>query len=329
MSDNGIVEPRGDWRGAFTWDGYFMRMRMSTVTRKYCQCTYDIYNPRTWPLIAWVGAGDSGADYRKSKIPPRYVAYPQTRIDSMDELQPIKLLKFWTPKMLFEYYPFNYNRKGQLRAHPHIPSDELEEWMSLVNRDKQPNIEESYKEDIELGPVSVSELERQLDRASKEAEEAKETAHSYRLSALKYQTEAEIQTKLKVLFEKYLSEDRAEAAGLWNDLRSLKSSKSELQSMFDNLEREHEQSLEAREKLWQNQRESELSRKTEEIKGLESEVKKLQAHLAVANQETAAEKETIVKIWEGMKKLQEASSQKHKATEEVSEAPRKKAKTEA
>jgi len=127
MSDKDI-EPCGTWNGDFSWDGYFMRMHMKTVTQQY-----DMYNPRTWPLIRHVVATENGVDYRKSKIPPEYLVYEQTLIKEMDELRPLQgqrvvsRRKNRVVKNLFRYYPLNYDRNGELRAHPHIPAYELEE----------------------------------------------------------------------------------------------------------------------------------------------------------------------------------------------------------
>ena len=35
-------------------------------------------------------------------------------------------------KVMFAYYPFNFDRYGEMRKSPHIPADELKEWIKLM-----------------------------------------------------------------------------------------------------------------------------------------------------------------------------------------------------
>ncbi|KAH6881464.1 hypothetical protein BKA58DRAFT_445648 [Alternaria rosae] len=348
MSDKDI-EPCGIWSSDFTWDGYFMRMHMKTFTQKY-----DMYSPRTWPLVRQVVATENSVDYRKSKVPPEY-------------LRTVNRRKNRNMKNLFRYYPLNYDRNGELRAHPHMPPDELEEWLSQVSRgvrattvevdtkdvvhdshatevlpedscpDACPDVayEEIMKVLADSDPTSVAtvaKLEEELSCTQKKLGEVEKNsltrynslfkiAKSRHENALMYRAHAENILKEKTRAEEALLDETARVTKLENELKSSKVSKIKLQSMFDDLENTYVQSL-------QDVR-SVVATKVEEIKGLDAEVKKLTADLAVANQGIAAGKQRIVKILKEMKKAQEPSSQKNKATEDILEVQRKKLKSEA
>ncbi|KAI4949602.1 hypothetical protein J4E91_005342 [Alternaria rosae] len=341
MSDKDI-EPCGVWSGDFTWDGYFMRMHMKTVNREY-----DMFNPRTWPLVSQVVATENKIDYRKSKVPPEYLVYEQTLIKDLDGLRPLQgqrivnRRKNRNMKNFFRYYPLNYDRNGELRAHPHMLPDELKEWLSHVNRSIRTTTEDTDTKDevndnhangvlpedgcpdacpdaayeeimktlIDSGPTSataVARLEEELSCTRKKLEEVEKNSVT-RYNSLFEQT----LRKEKARTEEALSNETAKVTKLENELKSSKVSKFKLQSMFDDLENTYVQSL-------QDVR-SEVVTKVEEIKGLDAEVKKLTADLAVANQGIAAGKQRIVMIWKEMKKVQGPSSQKNKATEDISE----------
>ena len=377
MSDKDI-EPCGVWDSDFSWDGYFLRMHMKTVTQQY-----DMYNPRTWPLVSQVMATENNSDYRKSKVPPEYLVYEQTLIKDLDALRPLQAQRTLNRrknrgmKNLFRYYPLNYDRNGELRAHPHIPADELEEWLNQVCRSVPTTTEEVDTKDVvyddhaneslpkdsyleacpdaaydaimktlvDSGPASiatVARLEEELSCARKNFQEmrknsvtkydelAKKTQHHQNV-LLKYAAYLSKGRKELTRTGKALSEEKAKVTKLESDLESCLASNIRLQDRYDALEREYARSQAMMDGLSQNlqHRTSEVASKIGEIKGLDSVVKKLTADLAVANQETTAEKQRIVKIWKELKKVQESSSQKNKATEDVSETQRKKLKSEA
>lgn len=125
---NEDTKPYGDWNGDFTWDGHFLRMHIKTVTQKY-----DMEDPRTWPLVHGVVATGDGVDHRKTKLPPQYMVYDQDLIKTLNEYRPLQGSRAKSGRQRkndatsrFLFYPFNYDRWGQLRAHPHIPPDDLE-----------------------------------------------------------------------------------------------------------------------------------------------------------------------------------------------------------
>lgn len=125
---NEDTKPCGDWNGDFTWDGHFLRMHIKTVTQKY-----DMEDPRTWPLVHGVVATGDGVDHRKTKLPPQYMVYDQDLIKTLNEYRPLQGSRAKSGRQRkndatsrFLFYPFNYDRWGQLRAHPHIPPDDLE-----------------------------------------------------------------------------------------------------------------------------------------------------------------------------------------------------------
>jgi hypothetical protein len=64
------IKSEDEWNGAFTLDGYFLRVHIKTV-----KTYYDRNNPRTWPLIKSLVQTESGTDCRRSKIIPAFLAY--------------------------------------------------------------------------------------------------------------------------------------------------------------------------------------------------------------------------------------------------------------
>ena len=186
-----------------------MRLHTKTVAQKY-----DMYDPRTWPLVKRVVSTDNGMDYSKSKAPPEYMAYDRALSKVFNESRPFRGLRSNSPRRkkgmtnLFCCYPFNYNRHGELRARPHIPSDELEEWMKHMGRsiptpteeahtkivDSDDNVNDTTPVEVspqaaiheimrildDTGTVStsrVTELKDDLDKSRKEVSEANERAN--------------------------------------------------------------------------------------------------------------------------------------------------------
>jgi len=368
MSNNHI-EPSDFWSGDFTWDGHFMRMHMKMVTKKY-----DMYDPSTWPLVYRVVATDNATDYRKSRVPPEYMVYEQSLINELDELRPLCRHKSAycgdgeNMKMLFHYYPLNYDRKGGLREYPHIPFDELEEWMSYCRRSKLITTEKSDAKDVvqedknadtcpdaaygeimktltepgSASVVSIPKVEVQLISAQKELRDAKEsfdnTRHvlshnveSYRTAIQKYQKQAANNTEEKGRAEAALSVQTTRVKELQRALMFLRLSKEMLRIEYKNLRGKLEQSQKDQKEMWKTVKdgESEIASKNEKIEGLDSEVRKLKVDLTVVTKEAEIEKQRILKIWKEMKKGKEVPSQKKKATENISEVQRKKSKSEA
>ncbi|KAI4624593.1 hypothetical protein J4E83_004269 [Alternaria metachromatica] len=200
------IEPCGSWSGDFTWDGYFMRMHMKTVTRKY-----DMHDPRTWPLVRATISTETGIDYGRSKVPPEYLVYEQALMKDNDQYRPLQgqRKKYscgdetkGSMVNLFRYWPFNYNLKGELRGYPHIPPEEFEEWVSHYGRGVRTTTEEmDVKKTVDSATLDattdtdsseeaindimkmldstdtvassrVTELEEELDKTRKESLEA-------------------------------------------------------------------------------------------------------------------------------------------------------------
>ncbi|KAI4658160.1 uncharacterized protein J4E79_007142 [Alternaria viburni] len=334
MSDKNI-EPCGTWNGDFSWDGYFMRMHMKTVTQ-----TYDMYNPSTWPLVSQIAATENNFNYRKSKIPPEYLVYEQTLIKDIDGLRPLQGQRAITRrknrvmKNLFRYYPLNYDRNGELRAHPHIPSDELEEWMSqvkksnpiakkeedvkdvLVTSNKTEEVTENDSpetaaiheimkmlEDTDTMPNSrVTELEEELDKTKKKSLEADIRAES-------------AEKKVTVMTAKYQTAVQRFSAQVGEALCEYK-------------EQSHKLLCQERANL--GTLKEILGKKEDEIASLQSDLKKSGEDVLTAKQETKVAKQQIFKILEEMKKKKQGTAlQKKIAEEDGAEAARKKPKIES
>ncbi|KAI4607948.1 hypothetical protein J4E80_009344 [Alternaria sp. BMP 0032] len=329
------IEPCGTWNGNFSWDGYFMRMHMKTVTQQY-----DMYNPRTWPLVRHVVATENGFDYRKSKVPPEYLVYEQTLIKDMDELRPLQgqrvvsRRKNRVVKNLFRYYPLNYDRNGELRAHPHIPVDELEEWISQVKGSKPIAKKEEDIKDVVVGnhandeatedtspeaaaiheimkmlddtdtvPDSrVTDLEEELDKTKKESLEADIRAES-------------AEKKVTAMTAKYQTAVQRFSAQVGEALCEYK-------------EQSHKLLCQERTNL--STLKEILEKKEDEIASLQSDLKKSGKDVLTAKQETKVAKQQIFKILEEMKKKKQGTGlQKKRAEEDGAEAARKKPKIES
>jgi hypothetical protein len=332
------IEPCGSWDGDFTWDGYFMRMHMKIVTQKY-----DMYDPRTWPLLSQVVATENGTEYTKSKLPPEFMVYEQTLMKSMDELRPIQgqrtnwRRKNKNMKNLFRHYPFNYDRNGELRTYPHIPPDELKEWIGHMSHaipnktegvdttntvsddhgsgdtagddSNEAAIYEIMKmlDDTDTVPASrVTELEEELDKTRKEKLEATIRADNARSRVEKmrdnYLTAWE---KLSTQVRKEISEYKKQSNAL---LCQERANFSKLKTLLELSQTKHEAAIEHGKK----------------------EVELAKQETAAAKQETMVAKQQILKILEEMKKKKQgAGLQKKKAEEEEAEVARKKPKVEA
>lgn len=275
-----------------------------------------MYNPRTWPLVRQVVATENSIDYRKSKVPPEYLVYEQSLIKNLDELRPLQSQrtvnrrKNQNRKNLFRYYPLNYDRNGELRAHPHIPADELEEWISQIKdskpiakkevdtkgvlvgnhandevvEDASPEaaaIHEIMKmlDDTDAVPASrVAELEEELDKTKKESLEADMRAESAEKKATamraKYQTAVQ---KFSVQVGEALCEYKEQSHKL------LCQERTNLSTLREILVKE------------------------DEIASLQSDLKKSGKDVSTAKQETTMAKQQIFKIFEEMKKKKQGT----------------------
>ncbi|KAI4645923.1 hypothetical protein J4E93_005502 [Alternaria ventricosa] len=329
------IEPCGVWSGDFSWDGYFMRMHMKTVTQQY-----DMYNPRTWPLVSQVIATENNSDYRKSKVPPEYLVYEQTLIKDMDGLRPLQgqrtvnRRKNRTMKNLFRYYPLNYDRNGELRAHPHIPSDELEEWMSQIKENnpvakKEEDIKdvivgnhanEEVTEDDSPEAAAIHEIMKMLDdtdtvpnsRVTELEEELDDTKKENLEAHIKAET---AEKKVTEMMAKYQTAVQKFSAQVGDALCEYKEQSHKLLSQ----ERTNLGTLKEI-----------LAKKEDEIASLQSNLKKRGEDVLTAKQETMVAKQQIFKILEEMKKKKQGTGlQKKRAEEDGAEAARKKPKIES
>lgn len=93
-------------------------------------------DPRTWPLMKDLTQTENGSNYRKSRIPPARLAYEQSIMADLVTLKPMiqadsKFIyrNHKAIKSLFIDYPFNFDSNGKLRKYPHLPEDDLAEWL--------------------------------------------------------------------------------------------------------------------------------------------------------------------------------------------------------
>ncbi|KAL1604277.1 hypothetical protein SLS59_004072 [Nothophoma quercina] len=122
------------WRGPFSWDGLLLRLHIRTV-----KLDYDAEDPRTWPLIKDVIQTEVNCDYRQTKPAPRFLAYEQSLIENLITHRPLVNKVSCRPnlhgkqiKVMSADYPFNFDGYGEMRKSPHIPADELKEWIKLM-----------------------------------------------------------------------------------------------------------------------------------------------------------------------------------------------------
>ncbi|KAI8935324.1 hypothetical protein NX059_007909 [Plenodomus lindquistii] len=130
------IKPMSEWEGDFTWDGYFMHLHLGFMLEDF-----HADDPRTWPLITCVIHTETDWDYRRSKRPPRHLAYEQGLMKDMLKHRPLSCQKGKEDEdtdnavimRLFADYPFNFDRKGQLRKIPHLPHEDFMLWMKWMH----------------------------------------------------------------------------------------------------------------------------------------------------------------------------------------------------
>ena len=136
--DHNMIDINADnlevWRGPFSWNGLLLRLHIRTV-----KLDYDAEDPRTWPLIKDVVQTEVNYDYRQTKPAPRFLAYEQSLMENLITHRLLVNKVSCRPnlhgkqiKVMFAYYPFNFDRYGEMRKSPHIPADELKEWIKLM-----------------------------------------------------------------------------------------------------------------------------------------------------------------------------------------------------
>ncbi|RYN35115.1 hypothetical protein AA0115_g2385 [Alternaria tenuissima] len=293
-----------------------------------------MHDPRTWSFISKVVATGEQANYSKATVPPVYMVYDRALINSFKRLQgshrgTSRLARHLTN--LFLYYPFNYDRHGQLREHPHIPPDELEEWKKQMShgvpttkqeavtknattndhtndeatKDVSPDaaVDEIMKmlddsdTDTDMIPYSrVMELEEELEKTKKQVSEANKRADTA---------------------EEGIEALKVDLAGCSNDLQK---SRGKVDELEDKMEVLKDDMKELKDEV------EELKTEREELK---AKVKQSNKDVSVAKQKTAVKEQQILRILEGMrKKKQGAGSQKRKSSEDVSKAQQKRLRTE-
>ncbi|KAH6633282.1 hypothetical protein C7974DRAFT_452559 [Boeremia exigua] len=159
------------WRGPFSWDGLFLRVHIKTV-----KTDYDAEDPLTWPLIKDVVQTEANYDYRQTKSVPRFLAYEQSLMENLVTQRPFAGKVSCRPnipghqiKAMFADYPYNFDKYGALREYPHIPVEELHEWVKLMRgltpdakyypaRPPQSTLSSSYQVDAQTDSAVAHEL---------------------------------------------------------------------------------------------------------------------------------------------------------------------------
>ncbi|KAI4677196.1 uncharacterized protein J4E88_007004 [Alternaria novae-zelandiae] len=334
MSDKDI-EPCGVWDGDFSWDGYFMRMHMKTVTQ-----TYDMYNPSTWLLVRQVLATENKFDYRKSKVPPEYLVYEQTLIKDLDALRPLQgqrtvnRRKNRVMKNLFRYYPLNYDRNGELRAHPHMPPDELEEWMSQVKKSNPIAKKEEDTKDVVVGDHATEEVaEDDSPEAAAIHEIMKmlddtDTVPNSRVAELEEELDKTKKESLEADIRADIAEKKVTAMTAKYQTAVQRFSVQVGEALCEYKEQSHKLLCQERTNL--STLKNILEKKEDEITSLQSDLKKSDKDVLTAKQETKVAKQQIFKILEEMKKKKQGTGvQKKRVEEDGAEAARKKPKIES
>ncbi|CAN9139966.1 unnamed protein product [Alternaria sp. RS040] len=330
MSNKNIV-PRVNWDRDFPWKVYSLRYDITTAIPDY-----EEDNPRTWPLIR-----DAVTTEYRPTVPPKYLAYDQTLIKSFERLQgppsrPSRTSKYLTN--LFLYYPFNYDRHGQLREHPHITSDELEEWKRQMSRTVPTTKKEAVTKNATTNDhtndeatknvsseAAINEIMKMLDDSDADSD------------MIPYTRVVDLETELEKT-RKQVSEARKRAdtaerriealkidlSGRSNNLKKSRGKVDELEDKVDELEDKMEALKDEVEEL-----KDEAEELKDEVEDLKAKVKQSNKNVSAAKQKTAVKEQQILRILEGMrKKKQGAGFQKRKSSEDASEAQQKRLRTE-
>ena len=133
MGQSYIAEP-ASFAGEFSWQGEILRKNIREV-----QPDYDLYDPRTWPLITTLHAIDVQPTTTQS-IPPIGVAYGDRNMEELGTLMEMSTradtVAYVQRRMInwrFRYYPFNFTKEGKTRERIGIPKADFEYWMEFVH----------------------------------------------------------------------------------------------------------------------------------------------------------------------------------------------------
>jgi hypothetical protein len=107
------IKPSYQWKGAFTMNGYFLRVHIKTV-----KTDYDRNEPRTWPFIKSLIQTETGTDHRKSKLVPAFLAYDQSIMEDLVDCMPMfRSAEQYTTisrteklRICFRGYPLNFDK---------------------------------------------------------------------------------------------------------------------------------------------------------------------------------------------------------------------------
>ncbi|KAL1801625.1 hypothetical protein ACET3X_001967 [Alternaria dauci] len=353
---NNHIKPQWNWDGDFTWDGYFLRMHIKTINP-----TYDANSPHTWPLIRQVVATGDGADYSGSKFPPQYLAYDRTLVESFKRLQnqPGSSGRMKQHlKKLFLHYPFNYDRHGQLRTYPHMPTDEIEEWkkrMSLVvpNESEEAEYENTTDNDhVEKQTIQIISREVALSKIMKMVEDTNtETLSASRvpelekglqrlrheLSSVKYTRDAwkrraiDLAESIRAAVNKFperVVDELIYKEKLCKVFNQEQAYSYDLETLVELTMAAHEAAIKEHKTRSDTAKEvstglmRDLASRDAKLKKRDEEISSLKSELEQSNRD-------IFMVLEKMEQRGQAASSKKKVCEDMSEAQRKRMKTDA
>ncbi|CAN9082203.1 unnamed protein product [Alternaria alternata] len=342
MSNKNIV-PCVNWDGGFPWEGYSLRYDITTAILEY-----EKDNPRTWPLIR-----DAVTTECRSTVPPKYLAYDQTLIKSFKRLQgspsrPSRTSQYLTN--LFLYYPFNYNSHGQLREHPHIPPNDLEQWKDLMKQEVPTTAEEMKTEDAiyndqgdddVTGTTSPEAAIQEMMIMKIFDDTGADHVSAQRVIELEGELEKMRQTVLQAN-ERADSEEKKRTAVIDRGKKAyedLVRERKELQAWRTNFLNEYNK-MQKRAKTAEEDacklrgdlasRDNDLEKGKATVEKLEAEVEQRRKDISTANQRIVGLEKQIFKLFEKAKKKEQGTdTQKRAAVDDVSEAQRKKLKAEA
>ena len=111
--------------GPFAWDDAEFHAHAARLDKQHAQ-QYNPRDPRTWPLVRSVKL-ENGKDYRRSKTLLPFVAYHAILMEDLAKQKPMQRFGKTLERgplihglssdyhRLFQRFPFNFDRMGQLR----------------------------------------------------------------------------------------------------------------------------------------------------------------------------------------------------------------------
>ncbi|KAH7383322.1 hypothetical protein BKA66DRAFT_570355 [Pyrenochaeta sp. MPI-SDFR-AT-0127] len=321
------IEPSGTWDWAFIWpwDAHFLREHIKTV-----KATYNRNDPHTWPLIEKVSLSENGPDLRKHEPLPGFLAYEQSLMEDIVKYRPMGRTEDYcvtgprTQKIHkgFRDYPFNFNRKGLLRGHPHIPVSEFREWASLVAGMRSDTsvtslasemVDEQRPTNDLLNTVSPISTYEQIMKALVNAKTGFPAIVADLEEQLNRATEQCRKEKLRV--------DKADCT-IGNFEKEKKKQADEWRRKVREVQEELEQYKAYRRSIMaeEKQRRDTIQ---ELLKTCEKRLEEKNDELGAAEQEVVEANQRIVTVWTEMQKLQGTNTRKRKVANEAS-APQQK-----